>query len=247
MKRDARPNLKNHRPDATQIPMTPDSEAPLPMHLFDRDADVRIVDRRLPHWAQAGAISFITWRTWDSMPQPVLDRWFVDRAAWLREHGIDSTKPNWRLELEKLDDRLVRNFLDTFWNRWQDELDAAYGECVLRRPNLAQIVMNSLRHFDGERYLMLDFVVMPNHVHLLTAFPDDGTMLEQCESWKHFTAVRINARLRRKGRFWQPDAFDHLVRSDEQFTYLRRYIADNPVRAGLQIGPFVHYSKPLEM
>lgn len=38
---------------------------PFPLHLFDRDADVVIIERRLPHWAQAGAITFITWRTAD--------------------------------------------------------------------------------------------------------------------------------------------------------------------------------------
>jgi putative transposase len=70
-------------------------------------------------------------------------------------------------------------------------------------------------------------------------------MLTQCESWKHYTAVQLNRRLRRRGRFWQQDGFDHLVRSAEQFEYLRRYIADNPHRASLSPGEFVHWSKPL--
>ena len=83
--------------------------------------------------------------------------------------------------------------------------------CALRQTELAKIVADSLRHFDGDRYALLDFVVMPNHVHLLATFPDKASMLEQCESWKHFTATRINRRLGTKGRFWQQDAFDHLV------------------------------------
>jgi type I restriction enzyme R subunit len=70
-----------------------------------------------------------------------------------------------------LDPEVAREFLDLFWNRWHDALDAGHGACVLRQPDLATIVGNSLRHFDGERYLMLDFVVMPNHVHLLASFP----------------------------------------------------------------------------
>ncbi|MBI3823733.1 MAG: transposase [Planctomycetes bacterium] len=92
-----------------------------------------------------------------------------------------------------------------------------------------------------------DFVVMPNHVHMLAAFPDQKAMLAQCESWKHFTAVPINRRLGRKGRFWQQDAFDHLVRSEEQFWYLRDYIANNPVQAGLRPSEYMHYSKPLDI
>ena len=53
----------------------------LPFHLFDPEADVQIVERRLPHWSQAGAVCFLTWRTIDSLPKDVLDRWFGDGAV----------------------------------------------------------------------------------------------------------------------------------------------------------------------
>ncbi|HEX5444385.1 MAG TPA: transposase, partial [Pirellulales bacterium] len=109
----------------------------------------------------------------------------------------------------------------------------------------ATIVSKSLRHFDGQRYVLLDFVIMPNHVHLLAAFPGEDVMLAQCESWKHYLATQINRRLGRKGRFWEQDAFDHLVRSDEQFTYLRRYIAENPRNARLGPAEFQYYSRRL--
>lgn len=214
----------------------------LPCHVFDHEADLCIVQRRLPHWSQAGALCFITWRTWDSMPQAVLDEWYDDRARWLRAHGIDPSE-NWRQQLEKSDRQLAQGFRNEFWNRWQDALDACQGACVLRRPDLARIVSDSLRHFDGERYLMLDFVVMPNHVHLLASFPDEEAMLAQCESWKHFTATQINRRLHQKGRFWQQEGFDHLVRSEAQLEYLRQYIADNPRRAKLQPGEFLLYRR----
>jgi putative transposase len=86
---------------------------------------------------------------------------------------------------------------------------------------------------------------MPNHVHLLAAFPDEEAMLAQCESWKHYTATQINRRLGENGRFWQQDGFDHLVRSEEQWEYLRRYIAANPARARLSEGEYLHFSKKL--
>jgi type I restriction enzyme R subunit len=144
--------------------------------------------------------------------------------------------------LEDLDRSVVRQFHEMFWNRWHDALDDCCGECVLRRPELAEIVGESLRHFDSQRYLLLDFVVMPNHVHVLVSFPDEKAMLAQCESWKHYTATQVNCRLKRKGRFWQQDGFDHLVRSEEQFDYLRRYIAANPIRARLGPSEYLHYS-----
>ena len=116
---------------------------------------------------------------------------------------------------------------------------------MLRRPELGKIVAGSLQKFDGDRYDLTDFVVMPNHVHVLAAFPDEESMMAQCESWKHYMASKINKALGERGRFWQQDGFDHLVRSPEQFDYLRRYIADNPKKAKLRLGEFIHCSKPL--
>jgi putative transposase len=88
-------------------------------------------------------------------------------------------------------------------------------------------VADSLHHFDGDRYYLSDYVVMPNHVHLLAAFPSEDAMLGQCESWKHYMARQINAIVHQQGRFWQQDVFDHLVRSAEEFHHLRKYIAEN--------------------
>ncbi len=216
------------------------SAPPSPFHVFDHDAELSIVDRRLPHWSQAGTICFVTWRTFDSMPNAVLEQWHTDRARWLKSHGIDPEDPSWRSQLDRLDPKLVREFLDNLWNRWHDELDGGHGACVLRRTELADLVAKSFHHFDGKRYLLLDFVVMPNHVHILVSFPDEEAMLAQCESWKHYTATQINRQLNQRGRFWQQDGFDHLVRSQMQFIYLRRYIADNPRKAGLRAGEYVH-------
>jgi REP-associated tyrosine transposase len=216
----------------------------LPIQVFDRTQSCAIIERRLPHWSQAGTLSFITWRTWDSLPKTVLDRWLTERDEWLRKHGIDPTT-DWCKQLQSLAvaaQNQVREFIS---DRWNEQLDTCHGACVLRQTELSQIVAYSLLHFDCERYELTDFVVMPNHVHLIGAFPDEQSMLEQCDSWKHFTATQINRRLSRKGRFWQQDGFDHLVRSVEQFEFLRQYIADNPKRARLRPGEFLHWSKHL--
>jgi len=175
----------------------------------------------------------------------VLEAWHRERVEWLQAHGIDPKRPDWRDQLRDLGSATAHGFHNTFANRWHDALDTGYGACVLLAPALAEIVARSLYHFDGQRYLLLDFVIMPNHVHLLAAFPDEQAMLAQCESWKHYTATQLNRRLHDKGRFWQADAFDHLLRSEEPFQYLRRYIADNPAKAGLNAKEFVHFSRSL--
>jgi type I restriction enzyme R subunit len=214
------------------------------IQVFDPSQEVAVVDRRLPHWSQAGTISFITWRTFDSLPKNVIDGWFAERNEWLKLHGI-APAGDWPKLVQSLSPSSRHELNCLLSERWHDALDSSHGKCVLRRPELSQIVSNSLLHFDGDKYELTDFVVMPNHVHLLAAFPDEATMLRQCDSWKHYTATQINRRLGRDGRFWQQDGFDHLVRSLDEFEYLRRYIANNPRRAKLRPGEYIHWSKAL--
>jgi hypothetical protein len=125
-------------------------------------------------------------------------------------HGIDSKATTWRDDFRKRNEECTSGFQCRLSDRWNDHLDACHGECVLKRPDFHDLVADSLRKFDQAQYDLTDFVVMPNHVHVLVAFADEQSMLAQCESWKRYTATRINAALGRSGRFWQQDGFDHL-------------------------------------
>jgi type I restriction enzyme R subunit len=111
---------------------------------------------------------------------------------------------------------------------------------VLRRRELRNIVGDSLRHFDGDRYFMGDFIVMPNHVHLIVCLLGDTEIESQCASWKRFTARQINQKIGARGRFWQEESFDHLIRSSEQFEAIQRYIRNNP--ANLPQDHYLHYT-----
>jgi REP element-mobilizing transposase RayT len=210
--------------------------------LFDPADEIEVSYRRLPHWQQTGKTYFVTFRTDDSVPESIALEWRDSRVRWLADHGIDSFKRSWRESLARLPDEIRREFQSRFTDRFQDILDDCHGECVLRRPELAGIVSKSLLHFDHQRYEMSDFVVMPNHVHLLAQFTTT-TMKNQCESWKHYTAVQINRSLGKKGRFWQIDQFDALVRSEMQFEAIKAYIAENPRKAKLRKGEFIHYAR----
>jgi type I restriction enzyme R subunit len=207
--------------------------------LFDRDAEVRIHVGNLPHWYQSGVTYFVTFRTEDSVPQELSRAWHHRRAEWLRQHGLDPELPTWKAVLRS-SPQLEREYHSEFTREFMEYLDRGYGACVLRDQALSGLIGESLRHFDGDRYDIGDFVVMPNHVHLLVCLKGATEIETQCKSWKTFTATKINRALGRRGRFWQEESFDHLVRSPEQFEYLQRYIADNPKRAGLPAGEFLH-------
>jgi putative transposase len=215
--------------------------AAMAFELFDPSAEVSIREgASLPHWYQAGVTYFVTIRTEDSVPQELVRSWHARRDNWLRRHGIDPTTLNWKTNLRK-NSELERAFHAEFTREFMKYLDRGYGACVLKQAPLAKIVADSLRHFDGQRYELGDFIVMPNHVHLLVCLLGETEIEAQCWSWKKYTATRINRALGQRGRFWQEESFDHLVRSPEQFEYLKRYIAENPLKAGLRPGECLYY------
>jgi len=216
----------------------------MPFELFNPDGELRITFGNLPHWYQPGATYFITFRTADSLPKEVADLWYRRRNDWLQRHRINAKAANWQADLRRLPDRLQHEFHATFSREFLEHLDKGHGACVLRRNDLAEIVAKSLRHFDGERYLLGDFVVMPNHVHLLVGLLGETEVEAQCYSWKKFTATQINRELKQTGEFWQAESFDHLVRSAEQFERFQRYIAENGLEAGLQHGEYLHWRRP---
>ena len=198
-------------------------------NLFDPNSDFQIISgSNLPHWFQPQATYFITFRTADSLPSHVARRWYAERSTWLARHDIDTSMPDWKDKLARLPEKFRKQFHEIFSQQYMENLDKSLGACVLQRPELSKIVADSLLFFNGDRYHMGDFVVMPNHVHLLVCLLGDTDILKQCRSWKKFSAGKINKVLGKTGRFWQEESFDHLVRSPEQFWAIQQYIRNNP-------------------
>ena len=110
---------------------------------------------------------------------------------------------------------------------------AASAAAHLRDPAIAATVQNALLHFDGERYRLSAWVIMPNHVHVLIeqirGFPPGGIV----HAWKSFTAKQANRLLGRTGAFWAPDYFDRYIRDQAHFDAAVYYVHENPVKAGL--------------
>jgi REP element-mobilizing transposase RayT len=117
-------------------------------------------------------------------------------------------------------------------------LDSGVGECWLNNPDVAQIVVNALNHFNGSRYFLHAWCIMPNHSHVVFA-PMGGKSHEErplvpiLHSWKSYTASEANRILRRTGQFWQEEYYDHLIRDEEEFLHFINYTLQNPVKAGL--------------
>lgn len=159
----------------------------------------------LPHCDRPGLVQFVTFRLDDAMP-------VARRAEWLAFEEIADAR-----------ERQIQR--ETY-------LDAGHGECQLRRPEIAAELERALLHFEGERYRLLAWVVMPNHVHVV--FEVGGTPLDKVlHNWKRRTAWFANRVLGRTGRFWQPEYWDRYVREAAHAGRAIRYTEANPVKAGL--------------
>lgn len=160
----------------------------------------------LPHFDQSGLVQAVTFRLADSLPK--------------------EKRSEWELLLQITDDgERIRQI--------EDYLDRGAGSCILRQSECASIVQNALLHFDHQRYRLVAWCVMPNHVHVLFETFAGHPIGKVIHSWKTFTAREINKRLGHSGQLWQDDYFDTFMRGDEHQAAVALYIERNPVSAGL--------------
>ena len=117
------------------------------------------------------------------------------------------------------------------------ELDHGFGACWLKSPEISSLVQDALLHFDGERYRLLAWCLMPNHAHVAIQAHRDHSLSVVVQSWKSFTARRANERLGRSGPFWHPDYFDRYMRNENHLAQTMEYVEQNPVKAGLVAAP----------
>ena len=211
-------------PGSPESGETPDLRVFIP---YDPNKKTDKARRHLPHWEQEGVTQFVTFRQVDAIAREKLDQWHAEREAWLCAHP----QP-WNFETEEMYHRLFSERLE-IW------LDQGAGSCVLAREDAARLVENAMRHFDGERYILDAYVIMPNHVHVLLKPLRDHTLSDIMHSWKSFTSREIK-KLYDLGAepFWQGERFDHALRSEAALEAKREYIRQNPtkLKSGFRVG-----------
>jgi REP element-mobilizing transposase RayT len=176
---------------------------------------VRIRSRgRLPHWEVDHAVYSLTFRLKDSLPRHIAAALGAERRHLLRTASNEA-------ERAKID--------RAFALRLDHSLDSGYGSCILREDRSATIVADALRCFDGQRYDLHAWCVMPNHVHAMFYLERGRELACVLHSWKSFTAHAIG-----RGSIWQAEYFDRIVRGEEDFSATRAYIRANPAKAGLR-------------
>ena len=170
-------------------------------------------------------VQFVTFRLADSLPA--------------------SRRGEWEHLLAIEDIREKRKKLEEY-------LDRGAGECWLRNPRIAKLSEETLRFFHNERYELLAWCVMPNHVHVLVHV-GQTPLGKMVQSWKRYVATQAgafvserrsptrpgamrspnNAPGRRPALQWQREYWDTFMREEDQERKAVRYIESNPVKTNL--------------
>lgn len=127
-------------------------------------------------------------------------------------------------------DHVFKEYRKLFTDEIEEWLDRGIGECHLKNPSVREVVSSALLHFDGKRYELDCFVVMPNHVHLLLRPLEPHKLSDIVKTMKSFSAREVNKISGREGPLWQRDYYDRLIRSAKQFAWVRNYIERNPAK-----------------
>jgi putative transposase len=182
---------------------------------------ITVYHRHMPHWRQEGATYFVTFRLGDALPREKLEYFKRLREHWERTHPTPRTKEDWG------------SFARDVFIQEETWLDAGYGACHFRDPKLAAQLEETLLHFQGQRYFISCWVIMPNHCHLVMKPFQEWTLENILQAMKGVVARRVNMLIGSSGSLWQDESYDRIVRDEEHLWRIVQYIGRNPRQAGL--------------
>jgi len=201
------------------------SSARLHGAVHPRYGEVHIRNRgRLPHWEKEEGLYFLTFHLADSLPHSVL-------AKIAERHHILATGKQNNANLLPEQKALLAGDSHT---RIEEYFDCGVGSCSFNDHRIAGAMAAALRFREGMHYRLLAWCIMPNHVHVVVRLFPGQELAKVVKAWKNFSAKAANQALGRKGRFWQREYYDRLIRNGDEFDRAIRYVVENPAKAGLK-------------
>ncbi|PSQ97886.1 MAG: hypothetical protein BRD55_00320 [Bacteroidetes bacterium SW_9_63_38] len=166
----------------------------------------------LPHWEVSEGRYLVTIRQAGSLPDPVVEQ--LQNRARRQEAGVETTRSVFG-DIEQI-------------------LDRCGGEGELTQPEIADMLVEAIAFRESrDEWKMMEYVIMPNHMHLFFQLRD-GRLMKTLIDFKRWTGRQATDLLNRSGeRFWQREWFDHWSRSPREDERIAAYIRHNPVKAGL--------------
>lgn len=190
--------------------------------------------RNLPHIQYEGATMFVTFRLFDSLPKAIIDKLKYDfDNAVLNLHK----ECYWNKSLYK---RRYEELHASHFHKLDDALHKIQsGPQWLKQEDVARIVAEALEFWDEKRIELMNYCIMPNHVHVVFRLFTEregekrAYLSEIMHSIKGFSAKKCNKVLGRNGNFWMDESYDRIVRDRNELYNIIDYVLDNPVKAGL--------------
>lgn len=168
--------------------------------------------RNLPHIHPEGCAFFITFSLIHAIPRDVLERLKAEREQ----------------ELARVDAMQRYSVQKKYFGKYDEWLDRCEDSPRwLENPSVAALVAEEIQRMNGERFSLIAYCIMPNHVHLLV----ENLLVRKAKHHGHSakypltdtlrllkgrTARACNLVLQREGQFWQHESYDHFVRDDNE-------------------------------
>ncbi len=169
----------------------------------------------LPHLYQPNKLYFVTFRLSDSIPKEVLTK--------IREESRIL-----KSQLKETDSDLLRKYNQKLMATIDKYIDRGYGSQYFINSEIRQLMVDTLMERHQKDYYIYDYVLMPNHVHLLIRTGAIKTLTELISQIKRKSAYRINKYLSRTGDVWHENFFDVIIRSWQHLRSVQNYIKSNP-------------------
>ena len=179
---------------------------------------------KIPHWNQDDKYNFITFRLGDSIPREELKFHNSAREYWLKTHPRPWDK---KAEIE---------YHKRFSKRIEEWSDKGLGSCILRFQEVSSIVESTMKYRDGTIYELTDYVIMPNHIHVLVKMTDDVKVESILQEWKSVSSHRIRKLLGANWCGWMKNYHDRMIRNEEHLNNVISYIYSNYIHGGVKIG-----------
>ena len=212
------------------VSITQGDTSTLPVSVTQGDTDTLPITPEIKDWhrrfhsvphRENKALQSITFRLYDSLPKEVIEEIKLKLDINEDDDSCDS------IQYQRLRQKIA------------EYEDAGYGQCFLRDKRIAAIMQDTLKHFDGERYQLICWCIMPNHVHVLIEVNEGWSLSRIMHGWRSYTAKEANRILGRTGKFWMEEYYDRYIRDDNHLQKTINYILNNPANAGLDEWPWV--------
>lgn len=175
---------------------------------------------QLPHWVVDHGCYAFTFHCADSLPAIALEKLSEMVVA---NHGVESS------DVEYLKESRRR------FRMMEHYLDQSCGSCPFKLDQHRKAMSGFLGEYKGALRFR-HWVIMPNHLHLLTAPIRFGTLNAFKQASKDFKMKSthfVNQQLNRSGKLWMSSGYDRWVRDAVEYRRWIRYLETNPVKVGL--------------